>query len=172
MSFEFTVLSDDRFIEILEAWVDSPWPKSTEDGYALRDQFGWTPDSQDPALFASDVEPDEPSAYFTESNDSINSLTFPITDIAPEGARGESLESAKVLYRHFCEILTHRYGKPKRRKNSNGHYRSNFVTSQGVGVDVGGTIAHVSCVVESPEEMFIASEYQRLVAKGYISEDE
>ena len=23
MSFEFTVLSDDRFIEILEAWVDS-----------------------------------------------------------------------------------------------------------------------------------------------------
>ena len=28
MSFEFTVLSDDRFIEILEAWVDSPWPKT------------------------------------------------------------------------------------------------------------------------------------------------
>ncbi len=28
MSFEFTVLSDDRFIEILQAWVDSPWPKT------------------------------------------------------------------------------------------------------------------------------------------------
>ena len=42
MSFEFTVLSDERFIEILEAWVDSPWPKSAEDGYALRDRFGWT----------------------------------------------------------------------------------------------------------------------------------
>lgn len=26
--------------------------------------------------------------------------------------------------------------------------------------------------VKSPEEMFIASEYARLVAKGYISEDE
>ena len=34
MSFEFTVLSDDRFIEILQAWVDSPWPKTAEDGYA------------------------------------------------------------------------------------------------------------------------------------------
>ena len=43
MSFEFTVLSDDRFLEILEAWVDSPWPKTAEDGYALRDRFGWTP---------------------------------------------------------------------------------------------------------------------------------
>ena len=121
MSFEFTVLSDDRFIEILEEWVDSPWPKTAEDGYALRDQFGWTPDSQDPALFASDVEPDEPSAYFTESNDSINSLTFPITDIAPEGARGESLESAKVIYRRFCEILTRRYDTPKKRRNK-GEY--------------------------------------------------
>ena len=40
MSFEFTVLSDDRFIEILQAWVDSPWPKTAEDGYALRDRFG------------------------------------------------------------------------------------------------------------------------------------
>ena len=172
MSFEFTVLSDDRFIEILQAWVDSPWPKTAEDGYALRDHFGWKPDSKDPALFTSDVEPDEPSAYFTESNDSIKSLTFPITDIAPEEARGDSLEDVLVIYRHFCDILTSRYGKPKRRKNRNGYYRSNFVTSQGVGVSVGGTIAHVSCVVESPEEMFIASEYARLVAKGYIAEDE
>ena len=99
-------------------------------------------------------------------------MRVPITDIAPEEARGDSLESAKVIYRHFCDILTSRYGKPKRRKNRNGYYRSNFVTSQGVGVSVGGTIAHVSCVVESPEEMFIESEYARLVAKGYISEDE
>ena len=172
MSFEFTVLSDDRFIEILEAWVDSPWPKTAEDGYALRDQFGWTPDSQDPALFSSDVEPDEPSAYFTARNDSIKSLTFPITDIAPEEARGDSLKDALVIYRHFCEILTSRYGKPKRRSSKKERYRSTFVTPQGVGVKVGGNDALVSCIVESPEEMFIASEYARLVEKGYITEDE
>ena len=172
MSFEFTVLSDDRFIEILQAWVDSPWPKSAEDGYALRDQFGWTPDSQDPALFASDVEPDEPSAYFTARNDSIKSLTLPITDIAPEEAWGYSLEPAKVIYRHFCEILTRRYGKAKQRSSKKERYRSTFVTPLGVGVRVGGNDALVSCIVESPEEMFIASEYARLVAKGYITEDE
>jgi len=172
MSFEFTVLPDERFIEILDAWVDSPWPKTAEDGYALRDHFGWKPDSKDPALFTSDVEPDEPSAYFTESNDSINSLTFPVTDIAPEEARGESLADALVIYRHFCEILTRRYGKAKQRSSKKERYRSTFVTPLGVGVSVGGNDALVSCIVESPEEMFIASEYQRLVAKEYISEDE
>ena len=172
MSFEFTVLSDDRFIEILEAWVDSPWPKTAEDGYALRDQFGWTPDSQDPALFASDVEPDEPSAYFTARNDSIKSLTFPITDIAPEEAWGDSLEDALVIYRHFCDILTSRYGKPKRRKNRNGFYDAFYVSPQGVGINPGGCRSFVECYIKSPEEMFIESEYARLVAKGYISEDE
>ena len=172
MSFEFTVLSDERFIQILDAWVDSPWPKTVENGYALRDRFGWTPDSQDPALFASDVEPDEPSAYFTARNDSIKSLTFPITDIAPEEARGDSLEDALVIYRHFCDILTSRYGKPKRRKNRNGFYDAFYVSPQGVGINPGGCRSFVECYIKSPEEMFIASEYQRLVAKGYISEDE
>ena len=172
VSFEFTVLSDDRFIEILQAWVDSPWPKTAEDGYALRDHFGWTPSENKPDVFTSDVVPDELSASFTSRQGVIGSFDFPITDIAPEEAWGDSLEDALVIYRHFCDILTSRYGKPKRRKNRNGYYRSNFVTSQGVGVSVGGTIAHVSCVVKSPEEMFIESEYARLVAKGYISEDE
>ncbi len=116
--------------------------------------------------------PDELSASFTSRQGVIGSFDFPITDIAPEEARGDSLEDALVIYRHFCDILKSRYGKPKRRKNRNGYYRSNFVTSQGVGVSVGGTIAHVNCVVKSPEEMFIESEYARLVAKGYISEDE
>ena len=172
MSFEFTVLSDDRFIEILQVWVDSPWPKTAEDGYALRDRFGWTPDYREPALFTSDVRPHESSSYFTARDGKIKSLKIPVTDIAPEEAWGYSLEPAKAIYRHFCDILTSRYGKAKQRSSKNERYRSTFVTPQGVGVKVGGNDALVSCIVESPEEMFIASEYARLVAKGYISEDE
>lgn len=172
MSFEFTVLPDDRFIEIIQAWVDSPWPKTTEDGYALRDRFGWIQKEGKPKVFTSDVHAMGFPCYFTKGSGSIGTFRFLVTDIAPEEARGESLADALVIYRHFCEILVRRYGKPKRRKNRDGRYSSTFVTPQGVGVDVGGTIAHVSCVVESPEEMFIASEYARLVAKGHISEDE
>ena len=172
MSFEFTVLSDDRFIEILQAWVDSPWPKTAEDGYALRDRFGWVPAEDKPSLFTSDVRPDELSSSFSVSGGNIRSMRVPITDIAPEEAWGYSLEPAKVIYRHFCEILTRRYGKAKQRSSKKERYRSTFVTPLGVGVSVGGNDALVSCIVESPEEMFIVSEYQRVVAKGYISEDE
>ena len=172
MSFEFTVLPDERFIEILEAWVDSPWPKTTEDGYALRDRFGWTPDYREPALFTSDVRPHESSSYFTARDGKIKSLKIPVTDIAPEEARGDSLKDALVIYRHFCEILTSRYGKPKRRKNRNGFYDAFYVSPQGVGINPGGCRSFVECYVKSPEEMFIASEYARLVAKGYISVDE
>ena len=172
MSFEFTVLSDDRFIEILQAWVDSPWPKTAEDGYALRDHFGWKPDYREPALFTSDVRPRESSSYFTARDGKIKSFKLPVTDIAPEEARVDSLEDALVIYRHFCDILTSRYGKPKQRRNKGGYYRSTYVTSRGVGISIGGNRSLVDCYVKSPEEMFIESEYARLVAKGYISEDE
>ena len=172
MSFEFTVLSDDRFIEILEAWVDSPWPKTVEDGYALRDRFGWVPAEDKPSLFTSDVRPDELSSSFSVSGGNIRSMRVPITDIAPEEARGDSLKDALVIYRHFCDILTSRYGKPKRRKNRNGFYEALYVSPQGVGINPGGCRSFVECYVKSPEEMFIESEYARLVAKGYISEDE
>ena len=172
MSFEFTVLSDDRFIEILQAWVDSPWPKTIEDGYSLRDRFGWTPSGNKPNVFTSDVVPDDLSASFTSRQGVIGSFDFPITDIAPEEARGDSLKDALVIYRHFCDILKSRYGKPKQRRNKGGYYRSTYVTSRGVGISIGGNRSLVDCYVKSPEEMFIESEYARLVAKGYISEDE
>ena len=88
MSFEFTVLPDERFIEILEAWVDSPWPKTAEDGYALRDRFGWTQKEGKPNVFTSDVHPIGFPCYFTKGSGSIGTFSFLITDIAPEGARG------------------------------------------------------------------------------------
>ena len=172
MSFEFTVLSDDRFIEILEAWVDSPWPKTAEEGYALRDRFGWVPAEDKPSLFTSDVRPDELSSSFSVSGGNIRSMRVPITDIAPEEARGDSLEDALVIYRHFCDILKSRYGKPKQRRNRGGYYRSMYVTSRGVGISIGGNRSLIDCYLKSPELMFIESEYARLVAKGYISEDE
>ena len=172
MSFEFTVLPDERFIEILEAWVDSPWPKTAEDGYALRDRFGWTPSENKPDVFTSDVVPDELSAAFTSRQGVIGSFDFPITDIAPEEARGDSLKDALVIYRHFCDILKSRYGKPKQRRNKGGYYRSTYVTSRGVGISIGGNRSLIDCYIKSPEEMFIESEYARLLEKGYISEDE
>ena len=172
MSFEFTVLPDERFIEILDAWVDSPWPKTAEDGYALRDRFGWTQKEGKPNVFTSDVHPIGFPCYFTKGSGSIGTFSFLITDIVPEEARGDSLKDALVIYRHFCEILTSRYGKPKRRKNRNGFYEALYVSPQGVGINPGGCRSFVECYIKSPEEMFIASEYQRLAAKGYISEDE
>ena len=172
MSFEFTVLSDERFIQILDAWVDSPWPKTAEDGYALRDRFGWIQKEGKPNVFTSDVHAMGFPCYFTKGSGSIGTFSFLITDIAPEEARGDSLEDALVIYRHFSDILKSRYGKPKQCRNRGGYYRSTYVTSRGVGISIGGNRSLIDCYIKSPEEMFIASEYQRLAAKGYISEDE
>lgn len=69
-------MPDDRFVEILEVWVDSPWPKTAEEGYALRDRFGWVPSEKKPNVFTSDVEPDELSASFTRRQGVIGPSIF------------------------------------------------------------------------------------------------
>ena len=97
MSFEFTVLSDDRFIEILEEWVDSPWPKTAEDGYALRDRFGWTQKEGKPNVFTSDVHPIGFPCYFTKGSGSIGTFSFLVTGIAPEELGGIRLEDVLVI---------------------------------------------------------------------------
>ena len=125
-----------------------------------------------PSTFTSDVEPDVLSSGFGTFRGNVRSFDFPLTDIAPEEARGYSMEQALEVYRHFCEILTRCYGKPKRRKNRDGYYESLYLTERGVGISPGGCRSFVECYVQSPEEMFIEGEYARLVAKGYISEDE
>ena len=78
-------------------------------------------------------------------------LYFLITNIAPEEARGDSLKDALVIYRHFCDILKSRYGKPKQRRNKGGYYRSTYVTSRGVGISIGGNRSLIDCYVKSPE---------------------
>lgn len=111
MLFEFTVLSDERFIEILDVRVDSSWPKTAEEGYALRDRFRWVPLEKKPHVFTPDIEPDELSARFASRQRVIGSFDFLLTDIAPEEARGESLVDVLVIYRHFCDVLTRWYGR-------------------------------------------------------------
>ena len=63
-------------------------------------------------------------------------------------------------------------GSPSGARIGTGFYEALYVSLQGVGINPGGCRSFVECYVKSPEEMFIASEYARLVAKGYISEDE
>ena len=77
-----------------------------------------------------------------------------------------------MIYRRFCEILTRRYDKPKKRRNKGEYYRSTYITSLGVGISIGGNRSLIECYIKSPNLMFTESEYARLVAKGYISEDE
>ncbi len=78
-----------------------------------------------------------------------------------------------MIYRHFCEILTRRYGKVKQRSSKKERYRSTFVAPLGVA-SVGGNDALVSCIVESPRRCLLRARVPApfAVAKGCHLEDE
>ncbi len=130
--------------------MDSPWPKTAENGYAAT-ASGGVPCEISEFVYLSVLPTNYPPDFSVSGE--IWSMRVPITDIA---LGGRVVEGCPGDLSAFVNLTRH-LSKPKRRKNSE--------RLQGVGVSVGGTIAHVSCVVESPEEMFIAKQYQRLVAK-------
>ena len=113
MSFEFTVLSDERFVEILQAWVDSPWPKppktatpyvTSSDGYPRRINRVCLLPIFNLMSFRLALAVDR--EFYIH-------LIFSLLILRLRRLGGDSLKDALVIYRHFCEILTSRYGKPK-----------------------------------------------------------
>ncbi len=68
-----------------------------------------------------------------------------------------------MIYRHFCEIFDAPVWKVKQRSSKKERYRSHFVTPLGVGVSAWCRSGQLHCWTS--EEMFIASEYQRLATR-------
>ena len=51
----FEAYATDRFIEIVKAWVNHPWPITTEEARELYESLGYHANPSDPSLFISDL---------------------------------------------------------------------------------------------------------------------
>ena len=69
----FEAYPTDRFVEIVETWVNHPWPITTEEAKKIYESIGYRPYIPDPSLFASDLLKDgEPDSYYTQNEGYIN----------------------------------------------------------------------------------------------------
>ena len=78
MTFEaYTV---DRFIEVVKAWVDRPWPISTDEGRRLFEDLGYAVDSEDPEMFLSEFASNgEADSYFTARDGIVGTVDINVT---------------------------------------------------------------------------------------------
>lgn len=76
----FEAYTADRFIEVVKAWVDHPWPISADEGRRLFEDLGYVVDSEDPEMFLSEFASNgEADSYFTVRDGTVGTVDISVT---------------------------------------------------------------------------------------------
>ena len=172
MTFEaYTV---DRFIEVVKAWVDHPWPISTDEGRRLFEDLGYAVDSEDPEMFLSEFASNgEADSYFTARNGIVGTVDISVTKYYNADDATVDAKSVVDRYAHYCEavdrafhdIIVRRREKPR---------ATEWIMSHGVLLWVGNPGCIITLYVESPRMTQLLTEEEAMGLTDYddILEDD
>ena len=104
MTFEaYTV---DRFIEVVKAWVDHPWPISADEGRRLFEDLGYAVDSEDPEMFLSEFASNgEADSYFTARDGIVGTVDINVTKYYNADDTTVDAKSVADRYAQYCEAV-------------------------------------------------------------------
>ena len=104
MTFEaYTV---DRFIEVVKAWVDRPWPISADEGRRLFEDLGYAVDSEDPEMFLSEFASNgEADSYFTARDGIVGTVDINVTKYYDADDTTVDAKSVADRYAQYCEAV-------------------------------------------------------------------
>ena len=84
----FEAYPTDRFIEIVKAWANHPWPMTSAETQELYESLGYRAYAPKPELFISDFSQIEPDSYVTTHNDRVGdariSVSHPCDTVTPQ----------------------------------------------------------------------------------------
>ena len=161
----FEAYPTDRFIEIIKAWTDHPWPVSREEGRQVFKDFGYTTDLSDPDMFSSRFTNSAPDSFFTAQDSIIDNIFIAVANrlATPESSNiveRTYLEYCEAIDRHFASTVT----KLRTHKN-NTEWRFN----NNVELGIGNANITISLFIRSPRMTKLRLEEK---AMGLTSYDE
>ena len=95
----------DRFIEIVKAWVNHPWPITSGGGQAVYESLGLRGHAPRPNFFWSDFSTDkEPDSYYVVTRDQVSTIDMEMARLLPdEGASDNS--PLYEIYTRYCNAI-------------------------------------------------------------------
>ena len=170
----FEAYTVDRFIEVVKAWVDHPWPISADEGRRLFEDLGYAVDSEDPEMFLSEFASNgEADSYFTARNGIVGTVDISVTKYYNADDATVDAKSVVDRYAQYCEavdrafhdIIVQRREKPR---------ATEWIMSHGVLLWVGNPGSIITLYVESPRmtQLLIEEEAIGLTDYDDILEDD
>ncbi len=75
---DFRTLPIERALELIDAWVNAPWPMTMDQGHQLALSLGWRSTALGPKHYISDLSQEKTDSYFTTHNDMVDLVDFPL----------------------------------------------------------------------------------------------
>ncbi|QPL06000.1 MULTISPECIES: DUF6301 family protein [Actinomyces] len=160
-------------VEWITAWTNLTWPVSWDTAFAIRDQLGWTPYSEDGMLFTTVLTPpgEKHGGYMTDRDDSeFNGVTFPLATRIVRGMKDKlTAPTTWAAYKSYVTALTKTFGAPRHdRRNvgaDNEHRQSTWYLENGSSFSLTAMSGIISVYINSPESTYADLESQRLEEK-------
>ena len=168
----FEAYPTDRFIEIIKAWANHPWPMTSAEAQELYESLGYRAYAPNPELFISDFSQIEPDSYVTTHNDRVGdariSVSHPCDTATPQ--------NTNTISRTFSDYCTAIEDKLKdmishRKKDRNA---VRWTLHNGVDIRLGKLSRNISVFIGSPRMTQLRREEEEMGLTSYdeILEDD
>ena len=101
----FEAYPTDRFIEVVKAWVNHPWPITSDEGQAIYESLGLRGYAPRPNFFWSDFSTDkEPDSYYVVTRDQVSAIDMEVARLLPDGEASDDSPLYEI-YTRYCNAI-------------------------------------------------------------------
>lgn len=102
----FEAYPTDRFIEIVKAWVNHPWPITSEEGQAIYESLGLREYAPRPNFFWSDFSTDnEPDSYYVVTQNQISTIDLEVAKLTLTEKEVDNNSTLCSTYTQYCAAI-------------------------------------------------------------------
>jgi hypothetical protein len=170
----FEAYPADRFIEIVKAWANHPWPITSDEGRVIYESLGLRGYAPRPNFFWSDFSTDdEPDSYYVVTQDEVSTIDMEVARLAPSDKDISDDSTLHSTYTQYCTVIDSTFGTSETKYPV--HDKAvEWVLHNDVRIRIANIDIAISLVIHSPHMAQLRREEEEMGLTSYdeILEDD
>ena len=105
----FEAYTAERFIEVVKAWIERPWPITAAEARNIYESLGYLVDPEDPEMFASPFADGEADSYYVTVKGFVSTVDIAVARPCNAGKEEESSAAIADAYATFRQAINSHY---------------------------------------------------------------
>ena len=164
----------ERFIEIVKAWANHPWPITSDEGRVIYESLGLRGYAPRPNFFWSDFSTDdEPDSYYVVTQDEVSTIDMEVARLAPSDKDISDDSTLHSTYTQYCTAIDSTFGTSET-KHPVHDKAVEWVLHNDVRIRIANIDIAISLVIHSPHMAQLRREEEEMGLTSYdeILEDD